>query len=200
MNSTTPVIAVILEVTRRTNRAKRAKLILDTLRYSLKKQVRMAIKFSEIKQLVCGEGSPISSRKFTQVYREMKRCHPDETARTRVNFSFRLGDKAHSRWTDAQERYILPILVANDLKPVASIVTLSPIELRQGNLKQLMYTNRWGVLVSLIHKAGVSPETLMKLADELLPYRDIGELYGYTDEFDISKALSRMFLEDDQED
>ena len=96
--------------------------------------------------------------------------------------SFRGGDKLHSKWTNDEEAIILPFLVKAGIKPVASIVVnLHMCILKYNDNRHLYLKNKWGVDVLMVcrNDANISDEILTELANETLPFSQIGELYGY---------------------
>ncbi len=123
--------------------------------------------------------------KKTKIIEEMRKLHPNLSENGLLNISFRLGDKAHSQWTVDEECYLLPLLVSECRKPVASIVCQNLPKnynvVIPDNCLSKKFRNRWGIEVLMIYHKDleITDEKIECLANETLPYSEIGKLYGY---------------------
>ena len=113
-----------------------------------------------------------------------------------LNLSFISGDELHSMWDCDEEKILLPYLVSIGDKPVASIVLgksnskkcINHNILIPTNCNSLIVKNRWNIYILLIfikelvktkEELDKTKKVLISLANETLPFTQIGLLYGY---------------------
>ena len=120
---------------------------------------------------------------------------------TLVNLSCRSGDSLHSQFTSIEELQLLNYLVTSGKKPVASIVIKnlgnSRMQKNQAtitfnrsyncdkfkiNNRCLKHKNKYGVDILIMTKPDsvYTDADLINLANETIPYEEIGRMYGYT--------------------
>ena len=101
-----------------------------------------------------------------------------------LNLSFRLGDDLHCQWTDNEEKLILPILVSNGIKPVATIANKKKSYFTNiiipNNCSSLIIKNRWNMWILTIYlKDSFTYNELEKLVNETNSLNKRGIMLGY---------------------
>ena len=129
------------------------------------------------------------SDKANKIRADMKKCHPSKCSTCSFNFSFRYGDPLHSQWTFEEETLLLPYLVSEGLKPVATIASrnienLFEIETHLKSthpaLNVRVNKNRWGSYILTMFKGDITEKRLYNLNNEFLGFKEMGLLYGYS--------------------
>ena len=101
-----------------------------------------------------------------------------------LNLSFRQGDDLHCQWEDNEEELILPILVSNGIKPVATIANKKKSYLTNiivpNNCNSLIIKNRWNMWILAIYlKNSFSNNELEELINETNSFTKRGYMLGY---------------------
>jgi hypothetical protein len=123
--------------------------------------------------------------KQTKLITLMREIHGDLSEEILLNLSFRCGDLEHSQWSWNEECHLLPLLVAERKKPIASICHRSRHVLHSIPLpkecQSFIYKNPWDVWVLLVyHQDDIwLEEQLIGLCNETLTFDQIGKMYGY---------------------
>jgi hypothetical protein len=135
---------------------------------------------------------PITESKYYKPIRQvhiidmMRNIHKNLPDNKLLNLSFRGGDAEHSQWTFDEEIDLLPMLVAEKNKPIASICHRKENILERCRrlpecCRTFIYKNRWDMNVLLIYHGDDkwSENELVGLCNETLPLNIIGNMYGY---------------------
>lgn len=133
--------------------------------------------------------SDLFIKKQAKIISDMRDIHGDQPNHILLNWSFRSGDPEHCQWTSYEEEKLLPLLVSEGTKPVCEFAHKRRRDLNHikipFNCGHIFVKNRWNMWCLMIYNPTMTNEAEMKLlADEYLPYRRIGYLYGYYSRMD----------------
>lgn len=125
-------------------------------------------------------------KKIEKVRNDMRKHHPEYSHDGLLNIGFRYGDVAHSQFSDYEERIILPLLVKQKKKKVASLCSRFIKNLQHIKIpiecKSVIVKNRWNMYCLIIYHVDddeLTPDKIIGLVNETLPLYEIGYLYGY---------------------